>query len=336
MKTTEINKSSYKWINRVITGSCFLLIAWLILFSSCKHDSNPSKKAHTSFNKDSSVEIKLRPVQLDETKEYLFNTINETRIVQEVNDEEMVVENAIEVSTLYRISKDSSGNYIFNISFKDFKVKVKAGDIEKDLKATTAAGSFDPQERIFAAFNNAVVVVKVDTSGKVLAVDSLDRIQAKMYELAKGNADATQMIKTSLQQYLTADNFKNIFENTYKILPQGKIKPGYQWKVNNTAVADMKIDVPLQYILEGIEDNNAVVSVAGRLDFENKQIQVQANTIDYSLKGEQSGEIKIDLSTGLVSSSESEFNAKGKMNVMGKEIPVKMMVKNSVRSQVVK
>jgi len=136
-----------------------------------------------------------------------------------------------------------------------------------------------------------------------------------MYELAKDNAEVKRMIKTSLQQYLTEENFKKTFEQTFRVFPTGKIRIGEQWNVNQVAVSDMNISVPLLYTWQGIDDNNGIVSVEGKVNFENQKVQVQGNPVNFSLKGEQTGEIKIDLSTGTVSYSESEFKAKGKIFV---------------------
>ena len=313
-----------------------LFVLVLSFFFSCK-EKNVSNKTTTKFSKDSTLQIKLQPIpRSEQTRQYLYAISNEINIEQEVNDEKMVTENNIDVSMLYNISRDSSGNYSFKIIFKEFKVKVKAGEIEKELQATTAAGSVDAQERIFAAFDNAIIKVKVASDGKIATVDGLDLIQNKMYELARDNAEAKSMIQTSLQQWLAVENFKKNFEQTFKIFPEERIKVGYQWNASTTAVSDMNINVPLVYTFKDIEDGYGVIGVDGKIDFENQQIRVQQNLVNFSLRGEQKGEVRVDLSTGMVSNAISEFKTKGKMFILDNEIPVKMETKSVTKGERIK
>lgn len=313
-----------------------LFVLVLSFFFSCK-EKNVSNEISTKISKDSTLQIKLQPVDSSEqTRQFLYTTVNEVMIEQEVNDEKVRTENNIEVSMLYDVSKDSSGNYQFIITYKEFKVKVKAGEIEKELQASTAAGSFDIQERIFAAFNKATLTVRVAPDGKILAVNGLDLIENKMYELAKDNAEAKRMIKTSLQQYLAEENFKKTFEQTFKIFPSNKIKIGEQWNVNTVSVSDMNIKVPLIYTLKYIENDHGIIDIQAKINFENQQIQIEGNLVNISLKGEQKGEIKINLLTGMVSSSKSNFKAKGGMFVLDNEVPVKMETKTEIKGERIK
>jgi hypothetical protein len=287
-----------------------------------------------SENKDNKpMEISFQPIYKEIASQYQYRTINTTRIEQEIDEHPMVVENKMDIITLFEISKNDPNGYTVQITYKEFGVKVEAGEIKKELQASTALNSIDPQEKIFAAFDNAVVEAELDSLGNVISVSGLDAIQNKMIQLAGNSKEAIQMIHTSLQQYLNEKNFKQNLAQNFKVFANKQIKIGDRWTINSMPVADFNTTFPLHYTFKEIKNNLGVIDVRGETNLKNQTLQLQGNTISVSLNGEQEGKIEVDVETGMVLQSHSKFKAKGNLTLYDKEVPMKIEAEVVVKGE---
>jgi hypothetical protein len=182
-------------------------------------------------------------------------------------------------------------------------VHIKAADFEKDVQASKAHRSYDPQERIFSALDKATIQLTVKPDGDIASVNGLEKIREQIQKEARGNAEALAMINTSLQSYLDETRFKEMFQKTFRLFPAQGAKIGQQWTSNVEMPADMKVSYP----------------------------QVQGQTVDLSLNGDQQGEILVDLSTGMVLRSDSQLRSRGKMTVYTSQVvPMKIEIKTQI------
>ncbi|MCW3074646.1 MAG: hypothetical protein JWP69_1715 [Flaviaesturariibacter sp.] len=271
----------------------------------------------------------IAPIQTSKKESnYTYRTITETQMEEEVNGNEIRLKSKADMTTLLHIRKDSSNSYQFRTVYEKFNVDVDAGELKKNFSSNNAAQSLDPQERIFGAFNNAELTARVAPDGKVISVEGLEKIRSDMYQLAKGDANAIQLIKTSLLNFANESNWKQSLEQITKVFPDKAVKVGDQWMVNSNNVSDLGIEVPLTYSFTTVRNGVGTVLVKGKVDIEKKEVQMQGYRVLLSLKGEQTGTIKVDLLTGMVNHSTSQFKATGTVTTLGQEIPLTLITTN--------
>lgn len=127
---------------------------------------------------------------------------------------------------------------------------------------------------------------------------------------------------TEMQQSLS----QNLFPGFVK---DSMLTKGSAWTVK---VKDKALEIPVEletiFRLDSWNDTYANISSSASIDIDNV-ISSQVAGAKVQLKGEQKGEYKIDLSTGLVSVSIIKTNAKGSVQMLGKTIPVS--IENEVR-----
>jgi len=138
-------------------------IIFVLFCSSCK------SKDTIGDNRTDSIALKLNPV----AGKYYYTTRNETTMSQEVKDKDIKTANSIEMGMLYEIEKDSTGDFNFKTTNKVFKIKAKENENEREIDTSTAGGSLILSDRVFAAFQNAVIRTTMSPGGEVKAISGL-------------------------------------------------------------------------------------------------------------------------------------------------------------------
>src|SRR5258705_1499321 len=165
----------------------------LILFGASCRSKDP-----VADNRTDSIVLKLN---MTGGMKYYFTTHNETSMSQEVKDNAIETASSIETGMLYEVSNDSSGNLNFTTTYRVFKIKAKENENEREIDAATAGGSIIRSDRVFAAFQNAVIRTTLTPAGEVKAVEGIKELTGNMFKLAGDNEDAVALVQGSLAQY---------------------------------------------------------------------------------------------------------------------------------------
>lgn len=310
-----------------------ICLVFAINFScqSNTHDHN-GQKGKASFSKDSSVLLKFEPLQALESSRYMYATENEMIINQEVDGNEVNSFSRTNVIASYDFERDKT-NYKITITYKSFKAHMKAGELNNELDASTAINSSEPENKIFGALNNASFVAIVSEDGKVISLTGIEEIVAKMNSIANGNANAIRTIQSLGQQFLSKEIISKGIEENFKVMPSKAVKIGSTWAKETSIGSDFALSYPVKYTIYDIRNNKAVIQIEGNVDIQDQTAKVQGYPVTYGLKGNQKGNIEVDLSTGMSMNASSTFKAEGKMLMMGREIPMEIEVKTKVEGR---
>lgn len=298
---------------RIVFLFCIFFISY-----SCNQIDKPTD--------NNTIELKL---QLGVGSSYYYTSSNISESTQEINGEEQSSSATIETGIQYDISKDSAGNFIFNNTYKLFKVKVKEGKEIREVDAANANYSLYPEDKVFGAFHNAVLVTTLTPTGEVKQVDGVSALTEKMQQIASSNEQARNMVDGTLDKYGQADFFKKSMEQSFRVFPGKPVRPGDSW--TTTSIIDQELKVPYitTYTLKKVRDSIAIISLTGDIDIKDQKINIRGYEATCTISGSQEGEIEVDIPTGMVISSSLVLKIKGKTLVIGKEVPFSM--KNSIR-----
>lgn len=303
----------------------FALLSWI----SCGQRDTAAKNNPAS----PAQEITFNPLPVDSIKRYEYAIINNSTITNEINGEPFVVKNDVEILSSLEIKRlpPDSHHYLLEMIYRDLKLDLTAGDFNKQLSASRAAQSSDPQERIFAALAGAVIHARIDSNGHVYQVEGLDAIRSNMYKLAAANQPAIEMIQGPLQQLLSPTNFtKNLQEMLYAFSKK-RLSHGAVWTTSVAAVPALKLDIPTTYKVKGIDENEAMLSLHGEIQAEQTPIVLNGQLVNLTLKGTQQGGMNIDVHTGMITQSNIQFRAKGTASARMTETPIEIKTDLQVR-----
>lgn len=310
-KRQLLNNTSMRWI-----------LALLFVFGCRSKDDTASRHAPEFFR------FRLSPGL---NTEYRYAFTSETEMEQEVNNQNFDNTNKLEIQTVYSFSKDTNSTYKLRMVYEKFRVSIKAMDQEKDLDASTAGSSLLASDKMFAAFNNAIIIAAVDSLGNTTNFSGIEAIKGQMNEYAGDDAEARQMLNGSIKQYITEQFFKQSIETSLKALTTKTIKPGDTIMATTPVGGELNISASVIYKLVSIKQGVANITVDANVDLKDQLLAIENTTVRASLKGKQEGEIKINVQTGLLQQSDITLNMKGTMQIMGTEVPFKMKTKNSVK-----
>jgi hypothetical protein len=247
---------------------------------------------------------------------------------EQVNEKTMVNENRVEMGYVYNINKNGINGFQLAVKFDKFKFGVKAQGIEKEVDAATAASSIYPSERVFSAFNNASLLILIDSLGNVKSVLGYQKINDQMSQLAKGDASALQIVNSAVKQYVNEGFFKQMAEQSFKIYPNKILRVGDEWTQNVPISSDIKSNTVNTYKLKSVKNGIATISYRADIDLDEQPLTMQGYSFLASLKGEQFGECEIEINSGMLIKSESDLKINGKLQIMGSEVPVEIKTKN--------
>jgi hypothetical protein len=305
----------------------FFITCQIFILSCNQQDKslNPSSTYNGPELKE--ISFKLNPGL---NNPYAYNISSTTEIEQVVNEEKIKSNNVLHITEEYLFTNDSAGNIIANSKFKEFKLSIKTQDIEKELDASKALNSSDPSEKMFNAFNGAAISLILDTLGNVKSVIGTKELTDKMYKLAGGDANALQMLNTSIKQYAGDDFFKQIAEQNFKLFTGRILKIGDTVMQITPINAGLVFNCSTFYKLISLKNGIGEIEISSDINIEEQQMKVENTNVTATIKGKQKGEMQIDVVTGLIIKSSSELKLKGMLEIMGREVPIKFLLSNRV------
>ena len=124
---------------------------------------------------------------------------------------------------------------------------------------------------------------------------------------------------------------KTNLEQSFKLLPDTTLFIGNSWKSLSKQNDDISFETNSIYSLTAIDDGIVDVQVSGKIG-NNKTISsnIMGNNVTTDLNGEQTGTIKIDQATGILIESKINSSVEGVIQLLGKEVPVKIKTKKEI------
>ncbi len=164
--------------------------------------------------------------------------------------------------------------------------------------------------------------VVLNADGSVKSVSGFQEIMA---EIQKNTPPAAQAMTTPLLQSFNDEAIKKSFEQSFNFYPKNTVKTGDSWTGEYSFdMAGITCDLQNTYTLKSVKDNTAVISVTS---------VVSMKQFAGGLSGDQTGEITVDLKTGMPKSSMMTQTIKGKLNQQGVEASMDMVSKMTMSLQ---
>jgi hypothetical protein len=295
----------------------------LFLFISCNYVDN--KSTPNSFQ-----EISLK-LNLPQNGRYHYELSSQNSFSQELKGENTTNQSVMEAGYDYIVNKNTENSFQLLMKYTKFKFVIKnpEGDIEFD--AAKASSLVDPSQRIFAAFDKAQFMISVDTLGNVQSLTGYEQIKERMNQLASSSPQALQVVNSTFKQYVNEGFFKQQVEQNFKMFPGKKLKVGDNWKTNISINGGLKLNLENTYTLKTVKDGIAEISSIAYINMTEQPLNVGGYPVIASVKGKQTGKIKIEIATGLPLASESKTNISGKIELKGMQIPVKLETKSIIK-----
>ena len=257
---------------------------------------NPEKGQKYSYLFETEQDMKQTVMGQEIPTQVVMTMLMDMDINEKNNDETTLI-------STYNAIKMSIANPMMNVEYDSQRPKENPTEIENMIAA------------IFSGLIGNSFSVNIDQTGSVKSVSGMDElIQGLLKVLPQDNPAMQQMSGPFLQSF-NSDAMKNMFEQSFKIYPANPVNVGDSWEGNiTTAIMGMNQTMNNTYMLKAIEGNAAVMDVSSTFVFNPE------GSIKGEITGNQSGQMSLNVKTGMPQTSSVTQKYQGKLNAQGTEI----------------
>ncbi|MEP7373192.1 MAG: DUF6263 family protein [Chitinophagaceae bacterium] len=307
----------------------YSLLAGMMMVAaiSCKIQSD-SDRSYDLHDADKVYKLQLNPTS---GSAYHYDMENKTAIEINAEGKEVNTVNESEAGFNYSVGKDSAGDYLFTTTYDKIKLKTKNGDTETEADAANAMVSIDPVEKMLGILKAASIRATVTPNGEVKEVKGYDELEEKLMAGFAPNDDyGKHMAHTQWKKLIGEGVVKNTMDQLFQLFPDSAIHLHDTWKLNSTQAGELPMIVKNIYTLKAINDDIAIITSEGIMTSDKLSNSVVGySNVAGKLEGKQKGEFEVETKTGILISSKVMANIEGVLQVMGKDIPVK--IKTSIK-----
>jgi hypothetical protein len=254
-----------------------------------------------------------------------------------VNGQQMNFLNTAETALSYKINKDSNGNYVFAITIDSFKLKADAAGRETEININNAHYSIDPVQKMFSVLKGFTYTALVTPSRKVVSVEGQRELDGRMRAYAQQNKLPVQEGSMLVSQFMSDQVVRDMLEKNFRFLPDSALPVGTRWVDSSTSrYAEMSMKVANTYQLMETDATTALITMKGTIDNPQASMTFSNIAVTAVLSGNQTGNARIYTSTGLVKKATTDINISGKVEAMGRSIPVKINIQTTTTGQIIK
>jgi len=298
-----------------------------LLFISCR--LQPGSDRHYSDSDKSKVyQLRLNP-PIGST--YYYDITNESEFKLEVEDKKTKNTNKANFGVYYEINKDSSGNLLLNMSYDKIHIYTKKNDKETEMDAENSAASTDPVERMLGFVKNAKIRAIVSPTGDIKTVTGYKELGERMLANFDPNDSYGKNIASQQWEKLVGEGIvKKNMDELFRIFPDSAVHLGDTWKLTYKESGDIPLTAKTVFTLKDINDDIAIIGSEGIIVSDSSSTGFMSfNNASMNLKGKQEGEYEIERKTGMLISCRVKASIEGRLEMIGREIPV--IIKTSLK-----
>lgn len=309
--------------NKIRPSTQSFLLLFFLAIVSCNNISSSSNSSNPSVKK---YDFSLQP-----DSGYYYIVHNKADIDLEVNNQKINNTNDITVGLIYHVNKDSTGNFVFKVTYDSFDVAMKKNGQTTELNASNGMYSVNPIEKMLAILKGSSLFITINKQGKITSVNGYEEIAENLInEMQITNPVERQQLQLQLASIAGEGFIKNNLEQSFSFFPNSPLHVGESWQKNISATSELGLNVPLVYKLTSVDNNKAIIKSECDINTEDEEINIMGNKARASLKGFENGEIKLDIQTGMVNLADSKISIKGNINIMGSIVPLKIKIQKTI------
>lgn len=235
---------------------------------------------------------------------YRYTVKNNISLTQEIEkDKAITIHQNMTLTNAYRVVGVQPGKSTVSITYE--RITMSSGNqlFSLDYDSENDNGT-DPMYEDLRNLIDKNFKMVISPKGEVLASEPIIR--------SKSDAGRAYRFDDS--------SIRKIMLHVLQVYPGANVEAGSIWERSYaTSVGFANVRVRNRYQLVSIEKGVAHIELQGRINSDKAN---QAQDSDMELKGRQSGEMDIEIKTGLVLNGKISQQLSGKMNITGQTTPV--------------
>ena len=268
--------------------------------------------------------------KLEKGKTYKQNTVMNMSVKMDFMGQDMQMNIKQESGLHYNVMALNSDVYDIQLTYQKIKVSMDVPTpftIDSDAPENSTDANLG---NIFKSITGIPIDIQMTKQGKVTSVKGVDKLIEKLN--ATGNPQSTQMF---VQQFSEAA-IKALTEQSSVYLPGKPVAIGDSWDAV-TSINNQGIDIisKMNLTLKQVTNNIATIEVTGTLSTPEGGFvtKIQGMEASASVKGEQAGNMQVDMKTGWIIRTEMTQNFKQNIEAMGQTMQQNITSKVTVTAE---
>ncbi|MDR1743703.1 MAG: DUF6263 family protein [Dysgonamonadaceae bacterium] len=267
------------------------------------------------------VKLSFNP---EKGERYQYISKTESTAKQQIMGQEIPMSTVMEMSFDMTVKEKTEDEIRLECIYNDILMSISSPMMEVKYDSKNPAENPTKMDKMMSQILGALagksIIVDFEPNGSVKSISGFDAIMKDMLDGLPENPEMQQMANASMQSF-DDKAIKNMFEQAFKIYPEQAVNIGDSWQ-GGISMAMMGADNQINntYQLKSIEEGNAVINVSSVFN-------LMPAGLEGALKGEQKGEIRIDIKTGMPISSTVTQTSKGSFEAQGMELQMEVVSK---------
>lgn len=248
-------------------------------------------------------------------------TVNQT-MVQEMEGEKITsTSDFVMGCSIDSKGKDEEGNQKAELGYTKLSMTIGMPELGLQMKFDTAdENSKNEVTDMLRKLISKKFTITVSPEGEIVKFEGLDDLLKEFVDESELDDMELEEALASLNGFLSEDSIRETFETSSWISsPEDEeLKVGTTWtETLSTTIEEMPIELEAKYTIKEIKGSKVTLTVESTIELTEGSIleAEEGFGMEYSLEGSQSGELVVDLDTGLVMNGKLTTNITGNMSM---------------------
>lgn len=297
----------------------WLLAAVLFVVASCNTGRDPKSNLE-KYDPSSTYKLQLKPAV---GAVYKYEITNETATDLTVNDKEVNMKNKAEMDIIYEISRDSSQNLVFTMTYDRIHLYTKNGDTETESDTNNGALAVNQTDKMLGILKKARIQATLGQSGEIIKITGYKEVGDEiMAGFAPGDPNIA-VAQTQWEKVIGEGLIRKSMDQLFKIFPDSSVHLGDTWKLSSRQEGEFEMKLANSFTLKSVNDKIAIIHSEGKIISDNtSNTALGFHDVKTNLQGNQKGEFEMETETGMLIECKIKADIDGTVTVMGREIPV--------------
>ena len=264
-------------------------------------------------------------LNLEKGKTYKQRSISDGKMSLNAMGQDIEMGSKTETFVHFNVIERNDDVYDIQMTYQKMKMSMD-GMMSFSIDSDSPDGS---SAKALQSFIGVPIDIQLTKGGKVIAVKDADQIAKKI------NGVSDEQVKQMISQQLSESAIQATFNRT-AFLPAKPVAVGDKWDATlNVNSNGVDIISKLDLTLKQVKDDIATIDFTGTLATPEggAVMQIQGMEADVTVKGTQTGTVRLDLKTGWIISSEAIQKSTQEIVVMGNALDMQMEVKATVTAE---
>jgi hypothetical protein len=256
-------------------------------------------------------------------KVYKLAMVTDQKITQTVMGRNQVIDQTMGFGFSFNALKvAANGTATVKVTYFSVKYRMR-GPMGMSVfydSSKPSSGSLPVMARPYAALKGQSFTMEVTRKGKVLAVTGVDAIITHMVsKLGIPPGPKRAQVEATIRRQFGDQTVREMMENMMAIYPENKVGVGAVWSKTLVLKTGFPSIITTRYTLKALKKNVAVINATSvvKPNLKAGPVSMGQMKMRYNLRGKQSGDMEMELASGLTTKARIVQKLAGKVTMSG-------------------